>query len=569
MVRFLRAWGWLRWRTFMNAIERSERTDRIARLSRALEALGPLVVAVMMVPSAAAVMGLGAAAGYGLASGAAWGQPLMHALRIVLFLVVMLSVMGPIVLPSGRGLASLTRLLLLPVSHKSLFAGEVLGGLADPWTLLGTLAVLMVPVGALIAGNVTMAAVSLVAAILLVVALVSVAAFFGALLHMLMRDRRRGEWFVVLFFTLIPLAAMTPAMIAGATADGQGDAWEEAFESRMEAMLEHPANGALAALPGELFVAAAARTAGVSPGTSVFPVLLLAGIAAGATAGGWRIWARTIERGGISRGRSRAGRSTAGAPSSLATMRSPARGLAFCFLQHVLRTARGRTIILPSIIIVIVFAGLVGTRGGMKFGAIPLEDGFALAVFGVAMSFLTIVQLWMNQFAIDRAGLTMLSLQPVSASQILRGKMTGAAALVAGLSLLPLAAGGLIGGSRHPVFWGILATGAVASFVVLAPLAAIISAVFPKHVDMSSIGSKSNAHPAAGLLGGILIAASAGPAVAAAVAGFRIFDSPATALALTGAWLLLALALHALLWKAAVATFEKRRESLIAVANGR
>src|SRR5687768_2976548 len=114
MRRFLGAWAWLRWRTFMNAIERSERADRLARFSRAIEALGPVMVALMMVPAAIMAMLFGMATGYGLGAGEVWGIPLMHAMRLALFVVLLFVVLGPIVLPSGRGIASLPRLLLLP-----------------------------------------------------------------------------------------------------------------------------------------------------------------------------------------------------------------------------------------------------------------------------------------------------------------------------------------------------------------------------------------------------------------------------------------------------------------------
>lgn len=569
MTRFLRAWAWVRWRTFMNAIERSERADRLARFSRALEALGPIVVAVMMIPSAIAIMGLGAALGYGMGSGAGWATPLMHALRLMLFVVLLMIVIGPLMLPSGRGLASLPRLLLLPVSHKSLFAGELLGGLAEPWTLLTALCVVMVPVGALVAGNAALAAVTLLGGVALTAALVTLGAFFGALLHVLMRDRSRGEWIIVLFFTLMPLAAMAPAIIAGSDASRRGDEWEEAFEAKMGAMLERPANGVLAMFPGELYVAAGARTGGVTPGSPLLPLLGLAIAAGAASTAGWSIWKRTIDRGGISRGRSKRQRAESSAPSSLRMMRTPTRAIAFSFLQHILRTARGRTIVLPSLLMTVVFAGIVGTQGGFTFGAIPLRDGFSVAVFGVVMAYLSIVQLWMNQFAIDKAGLTMLCVQPVTGRQILRGKMAGAALLLAALAALPVTAGLVIGASVHPAYWAVLVMGGVAAFVAIAPIAALLSALFPKHVDMSSIGQKSNAHPAAGLLGGILIFAAAAPAVGAALLGFRVLHSPLAAMGLSGAWLLAALLLHFLFWKLAVTTFENRRESLMAVATGR
>lgn len=569
MTRFLRAWAWVRWRTFMNAIERSERADRLARFSRALEALGPIVIAVMMIPSALAMMGLGAALGYLMGSGNTVGTPLMHALRLMLFLVLLMIVMGPMMLPSGRGLASLPRLLLLPVSHKSLFAGELLGGLAEPWTLLTALCVFMVPVGALVAGNLPLAAVTLLGAVALTAALVTLGAFVGALLHILMRDRSRGEWIIVLFFTLMPLAAMAPAIIAGSDASKRGDEWEEAFEAKMGAMLERPANGALAIFPGELYVAAGARTAGFTPGSPLLPLLGLAIAAGAASTAGWKIWKRTIDRGGISRGRSKRQRAESGAPSSLRMMRTPTRAIAFSFLQHIMRTARGRAIVLPSLVMTVVFAGLVGMKGGFTFGAIPLRDGFSVAVFGVVMAYLSIVQLWMNQFAIDKAGLTMLCVQPVTSRQILRGKMAGAALLLAALVALPVTAGLVIGASVHPAYWAVLVMGGVAAFVAIAPIAALLSAVFPKHVDMSSIGQKSNAHPAAGLLGGILIFAAAAPAVGAAILGFRILESPLAAMGLSGAWLVAALLLHFLFWKLAVTTFDNRRESLMAVATGR
>ncbi len=569
MTRFLRAWAWLRWRTFMNAIERSGRVDRIARLSRALEALGPVLVAVLMIPSAIMAMALGLATGYGMGAGEPWGTPLMHALRVVLFVVVVLTVLGPVMLPSGRGLASLPRLLLLPVPHKALFAGELLGGLAEPWTLVGVLAVIMVPAGALIAGNATLALVAAAGAVALLVTLLGLGALFGALLHVLMRDRNRGEWIVVLFFTLIPLAAIAPTIIASASAGQKGGDWEEAFEARMGTMLEQPATGALAAFPGELFVAGAARVSGASPGSPLLPVAGLGAVAVSAIGAGWALWKRTIDRGGIARGRSKDAGRASGRASSLRMMRTPARGLAFTFLQHVFRTARGRTAVLPSIALTVIFAGLVAAKGGVTLGAIPLRDGFSVGVFGVAMAFLTMVQLWMNQFAIDKAGLTMLCVQPLTSSQILRGKMAGAATLIAALAALPIAAGLIVGAQSPPAYWIVLVIGSIAAFLVIAPFAVMLSAVFPKHVDLASIGQKSNAHATAGFLGMLVMFGAAAPGIGAAIAGFRYFQSATTAIALVSAWLGIALVLHWIFWKAAVAIFDRRRESLMAVAAGR
>jgi hypothetical protein len=349
----------------------------------------------------------------------------------------------------------------------------------------------------------------------------------------------------------------------------KGKDWEEQFEARMGAMLEQPAQGALAAFPGELHAAVLARTSGVSPGTFALPVIGLALMTTGAVAGGWTLWKRTIDRGGVSRGRSKAASTGTGLPSSLRMMMTPRRAVAFTFLQHVFRSARGRTTILPSLVMTFVFAGLVAVKGGAKLGAIPLSDGYSVAVFGTGMAFLTMIQLWMNQFAIDKAGLTMLCVQPLSGAQILRGKMAGVAVLVLGLATLPIVAGLLVGASRPAAYWVVLVAGSIAAFLVIAPLAVILSAVFPKHVDLSLIGQKSNAHAAAGFLGMMVMAAAAAPGIALAVAGFGYFHSATTAIALEAGWLALALLLHWLLWKVAVRVFEKRRETLMLVATGR
>jgi hypothetical protein len=235
----------------------------------------------------------------------------------------------------------------------------------------------------------------------------------------------------------------------------------------------------------------------------------------------------------------------------------------------VLRTARGRTTVLPSIIMTVVLAVMVGIRGGVVFGPFRLNDGFAVAFFGVVMAFLSVVQLWMNQFAVDKAGLTMLCVQPLTSGQILRGKMAGAAMLVAAVASLPFIAGLLIGGGRAVTYWLVLVIGAIAAFIFLAPFAALLSTIFPKNVDLTSIGQKSNAHPVAGLLGGVLVFAAAAPAAGATMVGFGFYKSGMLAVGLAGAWLVVAMGLHWIVWRFAVRLFDRRRESLMAVAKGR
>lgn len=566
MLRFLRAWAWVRWRERMNAIERSDRADRIQRFTRATEVVGPVMVALMLVPAALVAAALGLAAGYGMGLGAEWGEAAMHFLRVALAAALILTVVGPIALPSGRGLASLPRLLLLPVPRHALFAGEVAGGLAEPWILMTALASLMLVGGALASLDLAMAAVGVAAALLLVLTFAGLGACFAALLHLLMGNRRRGEWILVAALTAFSLLSMLPMLMTAGGTREERRARESDVESRIVAQIETPAAGYLAALPTELYVASVARAAGAVPGSPV-PVLAgLAGSAGLALAAGWLLWQRAIDRGGVSAGGGRSRGAVARRPPS---RRGATSGIGFTFLQHITRTARGRALVLPSIAISLVFAGLVAFREGIDLGFTAVRDGFAVAVFGTLLALLAPVQLWMNQFAIDRAGLTMLCLQPLSSAQILRGKMAGAAALAAALAALPVVAGLLIGSPLPAAYWGVLALGALAAFLVLAPIAALLSTFFPRHVDLSSIGSRSNAHPVSALVGGALTFAAMGPPFAAAIVGFRILNSPTSAVGLAAAWLALAAGMHLVLMKVAVRAFDRRREALVSVANGR
>ena len=566
MLRFLRAWAWLRWRERMNAIERSDRADRIQRLTRATEVVGPVMVALMLVPAALVASGLGLAAGYGMGLGAEWGAAAMHVLRVALGAALILTAVGPIALPSGRGLASLPRLLLLPVPRHALYAGELAGSLAEPWILMTGLAALMLVGGALASVDIVMAAVGVIAAVLLVLTFAGLGACFAALLHLLMGNRRRGEWILVAALTTFSLLSMVPMLMTSGGTREERRARESDVESRLAAQLETPAGGYLAMLPTELYVASVARAAGIVPGSPA-PVLAgLAGVAGVALGAGWLVWQRAIDRSGISAG---GGRSRGAAAMRTSSRRTATSGIGFTFLQHVTRTARGRALVLPSIAIGLVFAGLVAFRDGIDLGFTSVRDGFAVAVMGALLALLAPVQLWVNQFAIDRAGLTMLCLQPLSSAQILRGKMAGAAVLCGALAALPVVAGLLIGSPLPAAYWAVLALGAVAAFLVLAPAAALLSTFFPKHVDLSSIGARSNAHPVSALVGGLLTFGTMAPPIAAAIVGFRIMDSPSSAVGLAAAWLAIAAGLHLVLTKIAVRAFDRRREALVGVANGR
>ena len=61
----------------------------------------------------------------------------------------------------------------------------------------------------------------------------------------------------------------------------------------------------------------------------------------------------------------------------------------------------------------------------MDVGPFQVESGLSLASFVAFVSLLSILPLAMNQFAIDRAGLTLAMLVPLETAALLRGKAIG------------------------------------------------------------------------------------------------------------------------------------------------
>ena len=63
MIRILKAFAWIRWRMLINALDRTGSRDALERFSLAMEKLGPIIAAVLLIPSALALFAMGLAAG--------------------------------------------------------------------------------------------------------------------------------------------------------------------------------------------------------------------------------------------------------------------------------------------------------------------------------------------------------------------------------------------------------------------------------------------------------------------------------------------------------------------------
>src|SRR5829696_10211623 len=124
MIRILRAFVWLRWRTLLNSLERRTSRDALERFSIAVEQLAPTIAAIVMLPSMIGLAGLASYAGWSLAHGELPGLAL-SGVRFLLFATCALAVAGPIMLPGGER-TNAVRLLLLPIPRAVLYLGHAI-----------------------------------------------------------------------------------------------------------------------------------------------------------------------------------------------------------------------------------------------------------------------------------------------------------------------------------------------------------------------------------------------------------------------------------------------------------
>ena len=151
MIRILRAFVWLRWRTLLNSLERRSSRDALERFSIAVEQLAPTIAAIVLLPSMIGLAGLASYAGWTLARGEPQGF-VFEALRFLLLAACALAVAGPIMLPGGDR-TNAVRLLLLPIPRGVLYLGHAVGALADPWVLLAAAVVIGLPLGLAAGGS--------------------------------------------------------------------------------------------------------------------------------------------------------------------------------------------------------------------------------------------------------------------------------------------------------------------------------------------------------------------------------------------------------------------------------
>ena len=559
MIRSLRAFAWLRWRLLVNGLKGAKRRDTLETLSRLGAVFVPLALGLFFVSMALGFGFLGLAGGWVLATrGAAAAEPVIAAFRIALFGVLAMLFFFPLRGSTHTAGAGFTRLLLLPIPRRALHLVEVLAGLFDPWVVFVLPGLFLFPVGLVIGGRAGAGVAAFVAALGMVVVLGALGSLLSFLATWFLRSRRRAEVFTLVSVFLISVLSVIPMFAA--------DRWERDLKgggslSRIERSL--PVWTKI--LPSELFgssLRGAVDGRWGTAGLATLGLFLEAGLFyAGSTAAHRRL----IES-AESEGRHRLTVQPRSATLRLPGLSAAASAVAVAQAKTALRSVRGRVIVLlpgPMFALLGVFArrfpdeipggSVLGAQGDVLFGASIVFGLYALQAFT------------MNQLASDRAGLTLQFLTPVSDLDLVKGKAAGCGLVFAVLVGVCLATTLLSAPLASPLAYLSVLLGAAATYLLLSPVAATLSSLFPVASDLSKTGTGGNPHGLAMLAGTLVIMTLAIPPALI----LKLVDPPGLALASMAVWVIVAAAIGIPALRIPARALDARRENLALVAQGR
>jgi hypothetical protein len=572
MIRALRALSWLRWRLLINSLRGGQRRDRMEQVSRALTFALPAILFALSLGSLIALVVIGFLGGRAMASGLLGFDMALMVVRIASMLLIGTIIVMAIVSPAQSSVSRYSRLLLLPISRRTLHVTEVGASLADPWILLIGTALIAFAAGLMAGGWMGTAMVAVAAAAALMLVLACLGSLLGFAVAWLVRSRRRGEWFTLLFVLGISALSVVPAMLGKRAEDRSRErkaAGRPRDRTQLPQRFDRAMPGWTLALPSELF---AATIRGAATADSRRVAMGIGGLLLEGTllfAGSAAVHARLI--GSVEGTRSRRRSSETGAGVTRLPLLGPAASaVALTQMRTATRTVRGRLgVLLPGpmlAVLVFMFSRIgesppwmeaIGSRGYYLFGAGGIFAIYSLQAFT------------MNMFATDRAGFTLQLLTPITDAELARGKVAGCGLVIgAALSLcligaLAIAPGGSI------FLWISAVLGIAATYLLLSPVAVWLSALFPVSADLSKTGSGGNPHTLAMLVGTLLVLACATPPALILIAAEHWLGRSALALPVMLAWTTIVAAIAHPLVVLASRAIGQRRENIALVAQGK
>ena len=550
MLSILRAFAWLRWRMVMNAFDKPGGRDRLERVSMAVEQILPVLAVLLLLPTALGLGGLGVFFGYSIAQ-ADLHPTLMAVVRFLLLAVPILAIVGPFVLPAADR-TNPVRLLLLPIPRATLYVAQSSSAFGDPWTLLAIPLIFGIAIGLIGGGVVATGVLALVAAVLFVLILVGLSSLAASLLHLIVRDRRRGELIALLLIVVLPLIGMLPAMMAS----------RAARDRPASPLAQRVRTAAVAMAPSEMYLKTVRGAAAGDTSSLTGSLAALAGVTGVLHLLGFVAFRKVLESPGSSGGKR-------GAPMRdiwtrrIPGLSAPASAVALAQLRLALRTPRGRSIMLSPLVVFLLFGVMMfRSKGGVDMGPFQFTSGIGLATTCAFFAVISLLPIAMNQFAIDRAGLTLALLSPLREEELLAGKAVGNALIIGPPALACIVVSRVVFPGDPITLWVALILGLAAMYTLVTPVAAIGSAVFPRVANLNSIGRGGNPHGMANLIGILSLMLAGVIPFGLVLACTKLLDRPALAPLLVGLWCAVAFAVARLLFIPAVRVFHNRRENL-------
>jgi hypothetical protein len=555
----------------MRSLARGRRRDLLERFSIALETIAPLVAVIMIVPAGVGLGLLGFVAGYWVGQPA--GTTVGGIVQFVLLFACGFAVFSPLVFPASAQASGQLRLLLLPIPRGVLYAVQTLGVLADPWIAIIVPLFIGVPIGLAAAGRMSAALISMGGGVLMLGLILGLAMLSTAVLQLVLRNRRRGERAMVAVMLLIIATSMLPSFVLPSleerrerrrverSADGRRARGADARTARF-------ASAVAIALPPAYYMRAARTAASGRLAAASGWMAALALAAAALHVAGWFTYNRLLETpatSGMRLTRDRARSVMRRVPG----LTAGASAVAWAFIRLVLRTPRGKMAVFGSILTVPFFSVMLMRSGDVPILFAAFSPGVSLAMIGLVITLLSLSPIALNQFASDGAGLTLECLSPITERDVLVGKAAGGAMVLAIPGIFVMIVAAIMSPSVSPWLWTALALGGISAYFLMVPVNAILSAILPRKVNLSSIGRDSNAHQGANLLGFIGILLAAAPAGLATSAGIFWLDSARAAALLAAAWAAVSFGISWLALGPVARLVAARKENLLFVAQGR
>ena len=544
MTGLLRAFAILRWRLFVNGL-RGRRRDGFEQVSRISRLLVAAMIAVTLIPGSFMMAVFAFIGARGLAQGNAKADAVLVGAQAVLGLVTILVAITP-VLRFGGAPSSSTRLSLLPVPRGLLYAAELTAQLADPWILAIVPPLLAFPAGLAAGGHPADAAFSLAVGGVMLGFLAALGSTASLLAALVFRNRRVGELATIGVLLVLSAAAFLPTAFIRDHANDPKSA-------------VHALNAAerpwLAVMPWSLYTRAVDGPQPAPAHALALAALSLAGVSRWAFG---RLLDTPADR--------RSGTSRTAKARRFPGLSPAAAAIAWTTFRLATRSVRGRVILFTSPIPVLMLAILwkrilVDSGWGSLVGVLVLGVGSALTLFSLQ----TILA---NQFAVDRAGLTLTFLGPASSREIVLGKAAGGALIFGG----PVGIAVAIALALHPRgtagLWVAALISALSAYVAQAPVAALVSASFPAPCDLMKLRA-GNVHPLAGVIGMATALVASLAAAGLFIATFAMTGSALAVLASSLVGTAVAAGWAALALPLAAQAVELRRENLAMIAQGR